>query len=395
MNPLPPPPARPRYVLIDALRGAAACAVMLYHFTGGDLRPGLTRLFGRAALAACHHGWLGVQVFFVLSGFVIANTIGDRTVTPGDALRFGLRRQVRLDPPYWVSLALALLVPWIVSALGIRARTAPSLQAVGAHLLYLQEILRYPSLQPVYWTLAIEVQFYMVFVALLAALRYAPRPAARWVVLASALPSLDAAMHWRYLHGWFIPHWYLFALGASTYWVTKRRIPLAPHLALAAWVAWQGWQYDRLEPLGGVATVLLLTVAGRVGGLETWLRARWLQFVGRVSYGVYLLHPLAGSQARWHVGIHVDVRSGPGALAVVVVAVAFTLLLAWALHRAVEAPAMRLAARIRWWHGDRDAAQLGAAPYRAATVRPADCSPIDPAGKSLPGVSAVRTPGGR
>jgi peptidoglycan/LPS O-acetylase OafA/YrhL len=366
------PPTRPRYVLIDALRGVAACAVMLYHFTGGDLRPGLTRAFGALALDLCHHGWLGVQVFFVLSGFVIANTIGDRSITAADAVRFGLRRQVRLDPPYWLSLALTILAPWIVRLLGHGGRPLPPARVVGAHLLYLQEILRVPTLQPVYWTLAIEVQFYLVFVAALALLRRVPKTAIPWVVLGSALPSLDAAMHWRLLHGWFAPHWYLFVLGASTYWVTKRRIPLAPHLALAAWVAWQGWQYDRLEPLGGVATVLLLTFAGRVGGLETWARARWLQFVGRVSYGVYLLHPLAASQARWHVGIHVNVRGAPGAVTVLAAAIALTLLMAWALHRAVEAPAMRLAAKIRWWHGDREAAEVGTPPYRAVMVRPAD-----------------------
>jgi len=366
------PPPRPRYVLIDALRGIAACAVMLYHFTGGDLRPGLESLLGHVVLRAWHHGWLGVQVFFVLSGFVIANTIGDRSITPGDAARFALRRQVRLDPPYWVAIAFAVVVPWIVSAMGFHGRPPPPLHVIGAHLLYLQGLLRLPTIQPIFWTLAIEVQFYMVFVVALALLRYAPKAAIPWVVMASALPSLDAGMHWRFLHGWFIPHWYLFALGASTYWVTKRRLPLAPHLALAAWVAWQGVHFDRLEPLGGVATALLLTAAGRVGGLETWLRARWLQFVGRVSYGVYLLHPLAGAQARWHVGVHVNVRSGPGALAVLVAAIAFTMVLAWALHRWVEAPAMRLASKIRWWHGDREARELGATPYRAATVRPSD-----------------------
>lgn len=348
------PPHRPRYVLIDALRGVAACAVMLYHFTGGDLRPGLTRLFGEAVLRALHEGWLGVQVFFVLSGFVIANTIGDRLLTPGDAVRFALRRQVRLDPPYWVSLGLAVFVPWLTRALGYRGRPPPSLKVIGAHLLYLQELLRLPTLQPVYWTLAIEVQFYMVFVAALCALRLLPAALAPWAVLASALPSLDAGMHWRFLHGWFMPHWYLFALGASTCWVTRRRLPLAPHLAVVAWTMYQGVHFDRLEPLGGGATVLLLTLAGRVGGLETWARARWLQFVGRVSYGVYLLHPLAGAQARWHVGIHVNLRSGPGALAVLVAAIALTMLLAWGLHVAVEAPAMRLAGRIRWWHGDRE-----------------------------------------
>ncbi len=351
-----PAAPRPRYVLIDALRGIAACMVMLYHFCQGDLRPGLTRVFGATVLEGVVHGWLGVQVFFILSGFVIANTVGARDVTLPDAGRFALRRQVRLDPPYWVSLFIAAVVPWITKVLGFKGKPLPPWRVVGAHLLYVQEILRYRSLQPIYWTLAIEVQFYMAFILALAVLRRLPR-VAPWVILASGVVSLDLGMHWQYIHGWFIPHWYLFVLGASTYWVTKRGLPLLPHLALLVWTASQGAEFDRLEPFAGALTALLLTVAGRTGGLERWLSARWLQFVGRVSYGVYLLHPLAGSQARWHVGIRVRVATGPGALAVLVAAIALTMLLAWLMHRFVEAPAMRLAGRIRWWHGDRDAAR--------------------------------------
>lgn len=347
---------RPRYVLVDALRGVAACAVMVYHFTHSDLRPGLTRAFGATIVEGMVHGWLGVQVFFVLSGFVIANSVGAREVTLPDAARFALRRQVRLDPPYWVSLFIASVVPWLTGLVGGRGKPLPSWRVVGAHLLYLQELLGIRSLQPIYWTLALEVQFYLVFVVALWALRLLPRVAAPWVLASTALVSLDFGMRWRFwplLHATFVPHWYLFAIGASTYWTVTRRLPLAPHLALLAWVAYQGHHFHRLEPASGVAAALLLTVAGRTGGLERWLNARWLQFVGRVSYGVYLLHPLAGAQARWHVGIKVRVATAPGALAVFGTAVALTMLLAWAMHRLVEAPAMRLAGKIRWWHGDR------------------------------------------
>ena len=64
------------------------------------------------------------------------------------------------------------------------------------------------------------------------------------------------------------------------------------------------------------------------------------------------LTQLFGAQARWHVGVKVDVTHGPGALAVLLSAIALTIAASWALHVLVEAPAMRLAGRIRWWHGD-------------------------------------------
>jgi peptidoglycan/LPS O-acetylase OafA/YrhL len=349
--------SRPRYALIDALRGLAACAVMLYHFTRGDLGPGLTKLFGPWFMVGCDYGWLGVQVFFVLSGFVIANSIGDRELSFGDAARFALRRQVRLDPPYWVSLAIAVLLPWWFLRIGFQGTPIPAPRVIGAHLLYAQDFLRLPPIQPVYWTLAIEVQFYLVFVVALALLRPLATSLVPWVLAASALYAFDAGMHWRFLHGPFVPHWYLFALGASSYWVLKGRFSLVAHVALALWFAWKGWQFRRVEPLSGVATALLITAAGKLGGLETWLRARWLQFLGRMSYGIYLLHPIAGGQARWHVGIKVDVTSGPGSFAVIVAGCGLTIGLAWILHRFVEEPSMRLAGRIRWWRGEpRDAA---------------------------------------
>ncbi len=346
------PKPRPRYVLVDAVRGIAACAVMLYHFTGGDLRPGLTQLFGARALDVCHHGWLGVQVFFVLSGFVIAHTIGDRDISAGDALRFALRRQVRLDPPYWTSLGISLFIPWFTRFLGFRYRMNPPLRVIAAHVFYLQDLLGVRAIQPVYWTLAIEVQFYMAFVMALLLLRPVPAFATRWLVLASGLASLDAGMHWRFLGGWFMPHWYLFVLGAATLWTVQRKLPLALHVGLALYTAWYGIESGRLEPLAGAITSLTLVFAGRTGGLERWLGWRWIQFLGRISYGVYLLHPLAGAQARWHVGVKVDVTHGPGALAVLLSAIALTIAASWALHVLVEAPAMRLAGRIRWWHGD-------------------------------------------
>jgi peptidoglycan/LPS O-acetylase OafA/YrhL len=339
---------RPRYAFVDALRGLAATAVMLYHFTQGDLAPGFERALGHAALVGAKHGWLGVHVFFVLSGFVIAHSVGERAVTFADAARFAVRRQVRLDPSYWLSLALAVFLPWFFLRIGFQGAPPPPLRVIGAHMLYLQELLRMPAIQPIYWTLAIEVQFYLAFVIALAALRFLPPLAVRALLVLTAVGSLDASMHWRFLHGWFMPYWYLFALGALTYAVTQGHFSKWVHAALLAYVFFQGRKYFRLEPQCGALTAATLTIAGLAGKLEEGLAWAPLQFLGRVSYGIYLLHPAAGGQARWHVGIKVDVASAAGAMTVVLAGAALTFVLAWLLHVAVERPSMNLASRIRW-----------------------------------------------
>ncbi len=340
-------PARKRYAYIDSLRGLAACAVMLYHYTGGDLREPLSTAVSSELVALLHGGWLGVQVFFVLSGFVIASTVGERAVTFMGAARFALRRQVRLDPPYWVSIALSCLIPWFWRLHLHDGRPVPSLSRVAAHLVYLQEFLGVAEIQPIFWTLTIEVQFYLALVLGLAILRPA-RGLAIWALLASAAWSLEQGMHWRFLQGWCIPHWYLFALGALAWWTQRRRASFAAFLTLAVWCAYQGRVYDRAEPVAGALAAASLALAARTGGLERWLSWRPLVFLGTVSYGIYLLHPIAGAQVRWFIGGAVHSRTPMGAVIVVSSAAAATVLFAWLLHVAVERPAMRLAARIRW-----------------------------------------------
>ena len=90
-----------RLLFIDGLRGVAALAVLFYHFyynspyleTFDALLPRwLCWLFGK--------GWMGVEIFFVISGFVIAHSLGKDRVTPKYAAGFILRRSIRLDPPY-------------------------------------------------------------------------------------------------------------------------------------------------------------------------------------------------------------------------------------------------------------------------------------------------------
>src|SRR6202000_495333 len=94
-----------RYALVDALRGFAAFAVLFHHAT---LLPAteaaMPNLVPACLLSLSAGGSLGVQVFFVLSGFVIAHSLSDSSLTIRELGRFMVRRQCRLDPPYWTVL---------------------------------------------------------------------------------------------------------------------------------------------------------------------------------------------------------------------------------------------------------------------------------------------------
>src|SRR5690349_15372888 len=103
----PPKSKAERFRFIDGLRGIAAVAVVLYHWSGSiNGLPGATVVpaFLQQSLQTL---WTGVEIFFVISGFVIAHSIHGQRITPRFLGRFALRRSIRLDPPYWLAVVVA------------------------------------------------------------------------------------------------------------------------------------------------------------------------------------------------------------------------------------------------------------------------------------------------
>jgi peptidoglycan/LPS O-acetylase OafA/YrhL len=111
------------------------------------------------------YGWLGVEVFFVISGFVIPYSMhrGGYRVSQ-HFWRFLAKRLARLEPPYLVSIVVVVIL-WYLSALtpGFQG-TNPDIRPTRLllHLGYLNAFFGHPWLNPVYWTLGIELQYYLL-----------------------------------------------------------------------------------------------------------------------------------------------------------------------------------------------------------------------------------------
>ncbi len=105
-----------RYTTIDGLRGLAATAVMLHHFTGHRAFAPSASVLPSIANQALGVGNIGVPIFFVISGFVISNSIGLSRVDTYYILNFALRRSIRLDPPYWCTILLIVALDIVKSA---------------------------------------------------------------------------------------------------------------------------------------------------------------------------------------------------------------------------------------------------------------------------------------
>ena len=231
-----------RIQTVDALRGLAALAVVFYHVQGA-LSRGAQPWFPDPARRLTEGGHFGVNVFFVLSGFVIARSVRDGSMTLGYLGRFTLRRSIRLDPPYWTAVILEVLLIYVGLAIFPSLATpVPSMPQLLAHTVYLQDIL---GLRPPHPDLLDP----LLRVPVLPHLRRDARPLdtssrsgliggvanGALVILFSALFLASLGAH----HGWIagvhrgvaLDRWYEFFTGVVAWWVVSGVLPLAD----AAW----------------------------------------------------------------------------------------------------------------------------------------------------------------
>jgi len=227
------------------------------------------------------HSNAGVAIFFVISGFVITHSLAGIELSLGAVGRFMLRRSLRLDPAYWTAIALACLI------LIVKGTPDFSALQIADHLLYAQDLFGVAPLSPIFWTLCLEVQFYLIFALIL----LSGSQALLLLAFALSLP-LSCIPIWQ---GLFTELWYGFLLGVGTYCSLQKPghglffVPFA--LCFLALGLFRG---DLFMDVCAV-TALLLLYAGVSGRISTWLNWRAVQFLGAISYSLYLFHnPVTG-----------------------------------------------------------------------------------------------------
>jgi peptidoglycan/LPS O-acetylase OafA/YrhL len=273
------------FTLIQGLRGLAALWVVLFHLDRGNVITALTaRLPPWLSYAIFGYGSAGVAVFFVLSGFVIAHSLERRNMTTAELARFAIRRSIRLDPPYWGSMALIVAIATAIALRHHEPAHLPDEKQILAHITYTQELLGVPELQVVYWTLTYEIQFYLVY----ATSMLLKRPLS-WALYGLALFSALEGHEWA-SHGLFVNLWHGFYLGVLAYrtgYLSERPWPLL--LLVAVTLIAQRPEAGIFGVPCAVSAVLLFTAA-RFGKLTTALSSALWQGLGAISYSLYLVH---------------------------------------------------------------------------------------------------------
>jgi peptidoglycan/LPS O-acetylase OafA/YrhL len=318
---------------IDILRAIAALAVCFYHFN----RESLT---GGTLYAACsHYGNYGVDIFFVVSGYVIPLSLLKSGFTLSRLSIFLKARFFRLYPAYILAAALTIGL-WYASTRipGFRGAMPPALTVlqIFANITLTCDLVHQSWFGVVFWTLAIEAQYY-VLVALSFGMLFAPQGRQQLLRYATLFAWLLMPLIFRQgptIFGWTA----IFAMGfLAILWQGRflRNWECCVGMVIACWVMW--------EVRGPVSAVLGLSTALGILFLPN-LAWRPLVWVGTISYSLYLLHVPIGGRVmnfleRFSEFGFVQLLSVPLALVI-------TLFFAWIFFLLVEKPSHELAQKI-------------------------------------------------
>jgi peptidoglycan/LPS O-acetylase OafA/YrhL len=342
-----------RLEFLDGLRGIAALAVILFHFNGTLNDHGLT-VMPMFINFLCEWGHYGVQIFFVLSGFVIAYSLRNEHISPHFCLRFFLKRSIRLDPPYWVIVGVMLTLNFLAHHLFQKEGDllATPLQVI-ANLLYLPDFLQVSRILPVAWTLCIEIQFYLAFVFLLYLSQSLTKPFfSPFIFGLLMILSLLQNTSWSLvpsIPGLFIPYWYSFFMGCMVCWtminMMSRSLLYAYFSILSCYALIQG----SADAFATLMVALIIYLAAVLGGMHRWLTSWFFQYTGKISYSLYLIH--------WPFGMKfIDlslrffghaIQSLWAVALLMLISLALTFVVAHCFYYLIELPSLNLSRRLK------------------------------------------------
>jgi peptidoglycan/LPS O-acetylase OafA/YrhL len=333
---------------LDGLRGLAVLAVVLYHCETRLPYPPIHRVV--------QWGWAGVNLFFVLSGFLITGIILDSRDDPHFFRNFYARRSLRIWPVYVLLLLLVfVLVPLTFDGFWsavYQTRHAPWLYLV----LFVQNlfVLTLPGTIGPTWSLAIEEQFYVIWAPVARAVRNGHLLVALLLV-ALASPFVRAANHGALTPTHTLIHLDGLAFGSmiavalrTVRWtqIAFQRIAIVamglavPVLGYLLYVG-SAFSDSFLALLFAGGLLLALTTTGSRRLFNRALTSRPLRFYGRISYGLYMVHILVFTL----IGAfdeRMNKYGTTGALTVVAVRIALSTLVATAMWHGFEKPILRL-----------------------------------------------------
>lgn len=358
---------RARIVELDGLRGIAILLVLVFHFTA---------LTGPLAIfqVAFGIGWIGVDLFFVLSGFLITGILVDSVDGPAYYRNFVVRRSLRIFPAYYIALLLACVLAYWPGK--ILWKDFFNHEGGGWFAVYLGNfyVLRLKNAWPhnafltPLWSLQVEEQFYLTYPLLVAIFR---RGSLKKVLLAMIVIALlfrtAVTLAWpdnlvaayilmpSRMDALAMGGLVALAMREHAAWLHDRRVAWVTAVCTLAFATlwWKvgstSWPtptrmfgYTLID--AAFTGILILLVVWKQPWLVRVCRNRVLAWIGTISYGVYLLHMQAGDLMRKYIEPKIGVAPYSSAETLLVIAASITLaFVSWTF---IEEPILRLRDRL-------------------------------------------------
>lgn len=315
------------------MRGIAALMVAYFHIARGNVNflDNSSFFFKLGA-----YGWAGVEIFFVISGFIVTYAMHYGGYTLSRVHRFVGKRLIRLEPPYIASIILVLVLMY-VSTLSPYYRGAPfdpDWGNVFSHLGYINAFTGEPWMQDVYWSLAIEFEFYLGL-ALLFPLLMHKNKFVKWAVMAALL----AMSYIPTGHAHVFQYLPFFCMGIFYSMFRAEQLDNIPfYLFFAGATVICYLSFDKTLCALGLLTVAIIA----------WLKSapKPLVFLGHISYSLYLLHiPIGGRIINIS---EVLVKNHDLRVLILWVTLAVCIVCSWFFYRWVEKPFQKWSKNIKY-----------------------------------------------
>ncbi len=322
--------------VVHVIRGLTSFIIVLYHFCNFSDQHGPFLPVDSLIVKTTHDFFDAVNVFFFISGFILPWALYCSDYKIANYPRYFLKRILRIHPPYFLSVLIfvSILVGFQIY---YRVPIDIEVKKLIAHFFYAIPFLDMDWFNVIYWTLAVEIQFYVIIgfiFPMLASknqiIRYVPIVAL--LIAGYFFPSHD------FVTGYSIP----FASGMLyfLYYKTEDKSKLIPLFICFGLIAFQYFyfSFSPVRTIFLVITVIMLMV--------NWPVNSWLNWLGDTSYSLYLTHGFLGNWFIYNLKFRVEGTFWN--VLILIDAIIISLIGARIFYYIIEQPSKKWAAKIKY-----------------------------------------------
>jgi peptidoglycan/LPS O-acetylase OafA/YrhL len=326
-----------RYYELDAIRGIAALMVVLFHYT---IRYSEIYENPIDPLFSFPFGEYGVQLFFIVSGFVIFLTLNRTT----NSIDFIVSRFSRLYPVYWFSVVFTFIVVFLFSLPGREV----DVQTALINLTMIQKWLGVENVDGVYWTLALELSFYIIMYCLFITkqLKRIHLISIIWLIIIIGSKFFEEINNVN-IHGaikllFLLEYGNLFIAGIMFYKIMHERRNLDFVVLCMSLIA---EYYLHGNTVFLIALYFVLFFLFATGNLRI-LSIKPLMYLGTISYSLYLIHQNVG----YIIIRQLDANNMLNPISIIIVPLTIVIAIAALMQRYIEKPSLAFI-RDKWKTG--------------------------------------------